>query len=84
MYKGLIRTLAYMYQFISLGRGKLTAQELADGTGWARVLTGKAPGVIEPESVDDPAEAKLDLAQAEIIEQHIEEMVAWINAQEIV
>lgn len=84
MYKSLIRTLAYMYQFISLGRGKLTAQELADGTGWARVLTGKAPDVIEPESGDDSAEAKLDLAQAEIIEQHIEEMVAWINAQEIV
>ena len=84
MYNGLIRTLAYMYQFISLGRGKMTAQELADGTGWARVLAGKAPDVIEPEGGDDPTETKLDLAQAELIEQHIEEMVAWINAQEIV
>ena len=84
MYKGLLRTLAYMYQFISLGRGKLTAQELADGTGWARVLTGKAPDVIEPESGDDPAENKMDLAEAEIIAGHIEEIVAWINAQEIV
>ena len=84
MYRALIQTLTFMYQFISLGRGKLTAQELADGVGWARVLAGKAPGVIEPETGDDPAESKLVLAQAEIIEQHIEEMVAWINAQEIV
>ena len=84
MYKGLLRTLAYMYQFISLGRGKLTAQELAEGTGWARVLAGKAPGVIEPETGDDPAETKLDLAQAEIIEQHMEELVAWITHLEIV
>lgn len=84
MYKGLIRTLAYMYQFISLGRGKLTAQELAEGTGWARVLAGKAPGVIEPETGDDPRRDQIGSGQAEIIEQHIEEMVAWINAQEII
>lgn len=84
MYKGLIRTLAYMYQFISLGRGKLTAQDMAEGTKWADALVRNAPRVIEPETGDDPAEARLDLAEAEIIEQHIEEMVAWINAQEIV
>ena len=84
MYKGLLRTLSYMYQFISLGRGKLTAQDLADGTKWAGALVKNAPMVIEPEPGDDPAETKLDLAQAEIIEQHIEEMVAWINAQEII
>ena len=84
MYKGLLRTLAYMYQFICLGRGKLTAQELADGTGWAATLVRTAPTVIEPESGDDPAEAKIDLAEAEIIEQHIEEMVAFLNAQEII
>jgi len=84
MYKGLIRTLAYMYNFISLGRGKLTAQELADGTNWAGALVKNAPTVIEPEKGDDPAENKMDLAEAEIIAGHIEEMVAWMNAQEIV
>ena len=84
MYKGLLRTLAYMYQFICLGRGKLTARELQDGTGWAATLIRTVPTVIEPERGDDPAEAKIDLAEAKIIEQHIEEIVAFLNAQEII
>ena len=84
MYRALIQTLTFMYRFISLGLGKLTAQELTQGSAWADTLVRNAPTVIEPETGDDPVEAKQLLAQAELIDQHIEEMAVWIATQEIV
>jgi hypothetical protein len=84
MYKGLLRTLTYMYQFITLGRGTLSQEELASGANWASTMVRTAPQVLEPETGDKPEEIKLDLAQAEIVEQHIEEMVVWMTHLEIV
>lgn len=84
MYKGLLRTLTYMYRFITLGRGALSAEELSQGAAWAGTMVKTAPEVIEPDSGDAPEEIKMDLAQAEIVEQHIEEMVVWITHTEIV
>lgn len=84
MYKGLLKTLTYMYRFITLGRGALSAEELSQGAAWAGTMVKTAPEVIEPDPGDKPEEIKLDLAQAEIVEGHIEEMVAWLQHLEIV
>lgn len=84
MHRGLIKALAYMYQFITLGRGKLSSAELQDGAAWADTMVRHAPEVLDAEQGDDPKNIQLDLAQAEIVEGHIEEMVAWLQHLEIV
>ena len=84
MYRGLLKTLTYMYQFITLGRGRLTVTELEGMAAAAGTMTGRAPEVLDPEDGDDLRENKITLEQAHIVEQHIEEMVVWITHQEIV
>ena len=84
MYKGLLRTLTYMYQFITLGRGTLTIPEMEGMAATAGTLTGRAPEVLDPEDGGSLQENKLTLEQAQIVDQHIEEMVVWITHQEII
>ena len=83
MYKGLLRTLTYMYQFITLGRGRLTIPEIEGMAAAASTMTGRAPEVLDPEDGGSLQENKLTLEQAQIVDQHIEEMVVWITHQEI-
>lgn len=84
MYKGLLRTLTYMYQFITLGRERLGRDDVESMANAASAMVGRAPEVLEPEADDDLAANKLTLEQAELVDRHIEEMVAWINHLEIV
>ena len=84
MHKGLLRTLTYMYQFITLGRGTLTGAQLTDMAAAASTMAGTAPQILEPGEGENAEACRLDLAQAEIVEGHIEEMVSWITHLEIV
>lgn len=84
MYKGLLKTLTYMYQFVTLGRDQLRPDQVNSIAASGRVLVETAPQVLEPDDGDDTSKNRLDLTQAEIVEQHIEEMVVWITHLEIV
>ena len=84
MYRGLLKTLTYIYQFVTLGRDRLSAAELNDMAAAANTMAGKAPGILDAEDGTDAKTNKLDRAQAEIVEGHIEEMVAWITRLEII
>lgn len=84
MYKGLLKTLTYMYQFITLGRDQLRPDQMSSIAAAGRALVDTAPQVLEPDEGDDQAKNRLDLSQAEIVEQHMEEIVVWITHLEIV
>lgn len=84
MYKGLLKTLTYMYQYITLGRDQLRPDQVNAIAAGGRAMVETAPQVLEPEDGDDANKNRLDLTQAEIVEQHIEEMVVWMTHLEIV
>lgn len=84
MHKGLLRTLTYMYQFITLGRDQLRPDQVNSIAAGSRALVETAPQVLDPEDGDGNSKNALDLSQAEIVEQHIEEMAVWITHLEIV
>lgn len=86
MGKGLISTLTYMYRFINLGRGALSAEELGTLGASAHTLSNRAGDVMRLDPESDPAspEAALDLHQAAMIEQHIAESIDWQLRQEII
>ena len=84
MYRGLLKTLAYLYQYVTLGRDQLQPDQMNSIAATGRALVDTAPQVLEPDEGDDPNTNRLDLSQAEIVEQHIEEMVVWITHLEIV
>lgn len=84
MYKGLLKTLTYLYQYITLGRDQLRPDQMNSIAASGRVLVETAPRVLEPEEGDDLEKNQLDLQQAEIVDQHIEEMVVWMTHLEIV
>lgn len=84
MYKGLLKTLTYLYQYITLGRDQLRPDQMNSIAASGRVLVETAPQVLEPDDGDDTSKNRLDLEQAEIVEQHMEEMVVWMTHLEIV
>ena len=84
MYRGLLKTLTYLYQYITLGRDQLRPDQMNSIAASGRVLVETAPQVLEPDEGDDTNKNRLDLEQAEIVEQHMEEMIVWITHLEIV
>ena len=84
MYRGLLKTLTYLYQYITLGRDQLRPDQMNSIAASGRVLVETAPQVLEPDEGDDTNKNRLDLEQAEIVEQHMEEMVVWMTHLEIV
>lgn len=86
MSKGLISTLTYIYRFINLGRGFLTADELKIIRSNASIMVTKAPEIIGANTDDEQitSSTTLDLNQAAMIEQHIAESIEWQLRQEII
>ena len=85
MSKGLLSTLTYMYRFVSLGRGLLTREEMQTLRGSADTMTGKARDMINRmDEGEISQEAAIDLNQAALVDQHIDEMVDWMLRQEVV
>ncbi len=83
MYRGLIDNLTFVYTYICKGRGKMSAADMRAIAEGAHTLTRNAPAVLSDgavESWDDRA----DLVESRKIDEHIEEMVAFLVGMEIV
>ena len=84
MHKGLLSTLSYMYRYLCVGRGKLDKVELNSIAGSAGAMAAHAAEVLEPDEGSSLQENRLDIEQAMLVDQHIEEMVEWLTKLEIV
>lgn len=84
MFKELIRTMGFLYTYVSRGRGKLNPAQLRSLSDTGAVLVGNAEAVLGDEKDGLTADEKTDLEQAVMMEQHIEEMVTWLIGLEIV
>ena len=84
MYKGLLRTLTYMYQFVTLGRERMSKDEMQGIANAADTIATRAPEILEPEDGGSLQQNKIDLEQAAMVDQHIIEMVQWLINLEIV
>lgn len=84
MFKELINTLSFMYCFAARSRGKLAREELDAVRKGANVLSTQAQTVLGQEGQALSEDERRDLEEAEMIDSHIEEMVAWLLTLEIV
>lgn len=81
MYRGLIDSLTFTYSFICKGRGRLRPEEMEAITRGAHTITATAPAVLDDQAAS--AEDQKDLQEAIKIDQHIDEMYAFLTAMEI-
>lgn len=83
MFKELIKSLGFMYTFISRGRGKLTGEELRAMEAAGGTFVNKSEILLDQgESMTD--DQKIDLDQAVLMEQHVTEIVQFLLNQEII
>ena len=76
MTRGLIDYLTYTYRFIHKGSGILKAPDLqAIGVG-ASVMVRTAPGILPQDT--DLEEVSRTMQEAQLIDHHIEESIAWL------
>ncbi len=80
MSRGLIEYLTYAYSYLHKGRGILRANEVTAIRAGTRAMVKTAPAVLANEQDGDLTAV---LAEAQLIEQHIEESVEWLLALEI-
>ena len=78
MFKELINSLSFMYCFAARSRGKLQREELDALRKGANVMNTQAPAVLSQDGRMPTDEERRDLEEAEMIDSHIEEMVAWL------
>ena len=78
MFKELINSLSFMYCFAARSRGKLQREELDALRKGANVMSMQAPAVLGQDGQQLTDEERRDLEEAEMIDSHIEEMVAWL------
>ncbi len=78
MFKELINTLSFMYCFTARSRGKLAREELDAVRRGATVMSTQAQAVLGQEGQALSEDERRDLEEAEMIDSHIEEMVAWL------
>lgn len=83
MFKEMIKSLGFLYTFISRGRGRLTREELRalEGAGGTFVRKNE---ILLDQGDAMTADEKADLAQAVLMEQHVTEIVQFLLAQEMV
>ena len=84
MFKELINSLSFMYCFAARSRGKLQREELDALRKGANVMSMQAPAVLGQDGQQLTEDERRDLEEAEMIDSHIEEMVAWLISLEIV
>ena len=78
MFKELINSLSFMYCFAARSRGKLRREELDALRKGANVMSTQAQTVLGQVGQQLTEEECRDLEEAEMIDSHIEEMVAWL------
>jgi len=84
MLKELINSLSFMYGFAARSRGKLNPEELGGLRMGANAMTAHAADVLLDKSAELTEDQRQDLCEAELIDEHIEEMVDWLIRLEIV
>ena len=84
MYRGLIDYMTYAYAFVCKARGRISGKEIQAVAQGAHTVAGNAEVVLAASDRADTAEDRADLAEAKKIDEHIEEMTAFLMSLEIV
>lgn len=82
MFKELIKSLGFMYTFISRGRGRLTKAELQDIAAAGGTFVRK-PEILLDQGETMTPDQKIDLDQAVLMEQHVVEIVQFLLNTEV-
>lgn len=83
MFKEMIKSLGFLYMFISRGRGKLSRDELKAMQAAGGVWVNRSEILLD-QGETMTADQKIDLDQAVLMEQHVTEIVQFLLKQEIV
>ena len=83
MFKEMIKSLGFLYTFVSRGRGRLSRDELKamEATGGVWVHRSE---ILLDQGEAMTADQKIDLDQAVLMEQHVTEIVQFLLNQEII
>ena len=82
MFKEMIKSLGFLYTFISRGRGKLTRDELKAMQATGGAFVGKSEILLD-QGETMTADQKIDLDEAVLMEQHVTEIVSFLLSTEI-
>jgi|GEM_PF-4747529 len=82
MLKELIDTLSFMYCYAARSRGKLSREELGGIRAGANAMSAHAAEVLLEKDKAYTPEQESDLAEIDLIDEHIEEIVAWLLSVE--
>lgn len=82
MYKGLVDNLAFMYGYITRGRGKIAEDDMRKLATGTHVMVKNAPAVLGNE--DERDDDRKDLALARKMDEQIEEATIFLLSLEIV
>lgn len=84
MLKELIHSLSFTYCFLARSRGKLSREELSGIRAGTSSMTAHAADVLLEKDKAYTADQEADLAEADLIDEHIEEIIDWLLRQEII
>ncbi len=79
MFKRLIDALTLNYSVMAKSRGIMDPAERDVLSGSGRVLIKYAPRTMVPEGCQPTDDDKTDLAECELIQDHIQQMAEWIE-----
>ena len=82
MFKEMIKSLGFLYMFISRGRGKLSRDELVAMRTASGTFVNKSEILLDQGDVITP-DQRIDLEEAAMMEQHVTEIVQFLLNQEI-
>lgn len=82
MFKEMIKSLGFLYTFISRGRGRLSREELTAMEATGGVWVNRSEILLD-QGETMTADQKIDLDQAVLMEQHVTEIVQFLLSQEI-
>lgn len=82
MFKEMIKSLGFLYTFISRGRGRLSREELQAMEATGGVWVNRSEILLD-QGETMTADQKIDLDQAVLMEQHVTEIVQFLLNSEI-
>ena len=83
MFKEMIKSLGFLYTFISRGRGRLSRDELKAMEATGGVWVNRSEILLD-QGDTMTADQKVDLDQAVLMEQHVTEIVQFLLNTEII
>ena len=82
MFKEMIKSLGFLYMFISRGRGKLSRDELVAMRTASGTFVNKSEILLDQGDAITP-DQRIDLEEAAMMGQHVTEIVQFLLNQEI-